>query len=129
MGKFYNFRMSNGLKPVTKSDKKNTATSKRDWLWRHESEFWHIIFLTINGQFGAYRNWILDTWPPKLTFWLIKTYYTIVSSKGSFLPKSSDFLLTNADISKLRVVLILTSIFYQTTYVRTYMCVLTYQSF
>ena len=77
---------------------------------------------------------IPDAWSIKLTFSFIVIFYvTKISNttlilllwvKVLFLPKNSDFLQKNADISKIKGVWVLKGIFSETTYV----CVLTYQT-
>ena len=121
--------------PVTKPDKKNTATSFDDDFMSANGNV--IVFFWIYGKFAAIRkpnsgrmvykisinNNILSykTWKqnskisntaPMLLLWL----------KVLFLPKNADFSQKNAEISKIKKTFVLKGILSETN-----MCVLTCQ--
>ena len=127
------------LGPVTKLDKGNKTTSKV-WRWRHVGKLWlHCYFsdlwpilgnpetgfrtriyesyIFINNNLLSYKNW-------KQNLKISNTALTpLLWVKVLFLLKNADFLQKNADISKIKRVLVLKGIFSETKFV----CVLTYQ--
>ena len=75
-------------------------------------------------------DWILDALSVKLkfsltlTFYLIKTENIPLSKDTIFDKKNATFCIKNYDISKIKEVLVLKTIFYETAYV----CILLYQT-
>ena len=128
------------LSPVTKLYKKNTATSKKFIITSCRHIVTSLSFFQFMANLQPSGMRILDVWSAKLIFSLEITFYLtktenrtkkfltqlsllLIWLKVLFLLKNAEFLLKNRDISKIKKVLVLKSIFSKTTYV----CVLTYQ--
>ena len=126
---YHNSRTSDNidteLGPVTKRDKRNKTTSS---------------FFRFMVNLDQPKSWIPDAWSVKVTFSSIVTFYLTKTENWTkkSLPQVSQYCFekrycfskkcwyfaTNADISKIKRVLVLKGIFSETTYV----CVLTCQS-
>ena len=63
------------LKPVTKFDKENTATSKKFNEYVMSANCDVIVFFLIYGQFAVIRKRIPDAWLIKLRFSLTIIFY------------------------------------------------------
>ena len=118
------------LRPVTKLYNRNKTTSKNfdDDIMSENCGI--IIIFLIYGQFGAIRN--LDSKSAKLMFSLIVTFYLTKIEKRTkkslpqlsqycfdlryyFCQKTVIFCKKNADISKLKMALVLKVVFSETT--------------
>ena len=128
--KLYKSNKTTSKKKKKKKKKKMAMASKRQIVTSLS------IFL-FKENLEQSRNLILEAWSAKLILSLIITFYPtktenrtknfltqlLIWVKVLFLTKNADSLPKNADINKVKKVLILRHIFFKTKYV----CVLTYQ--
>ena len=105
------------LGSVTKLDRKNTETSKKSDNDVMSPIGDIIVCFSIYGQFAAIlyiiNNNLLSykTWKQKLKIFNI-AFILLLWVKVLFLPKNVDFFEKNADISKIKEVLVLKDIFF-----------------
>ena len=75
----------------------------------------HIVcktYIFINSNFLSYKKW-KKNW---------HSFHTIALSKRTILVKKRQFLAKDADICKIKKVLVLKGVLYETTYVSVLMC-------
>ena len=63
------------LGPVTKLDKKNTATSKNLTMTSYRQIVTSLLFIRFMTNLEQFGIWVPYTWSVKLTFSLIVTFY------------------------------------------------------
>ena len=63
------------LGPVTKPDKKNTATSKKWTITSCGQVVTSMFFFQFMANLQPSRSWIADAWPIKLMFSLTISFY------------------------------------------------------
>ena len=120
--------------PITKIDKRNTATSKNITMTSSRQILTSLSFFQFMANLEQSGSQIPDAWSVKLTFSLTVAFYLLknesrtkkfltqllIWAKVLFLTKRADFLHKNADISKIKEVFRLKGIFSKTTFVCIY---------